>query len=67
MDKTMCTFMTTYSSFVKFLETEAPAADGSPDFETLCRRFRISPFCLEEILLEELGMTGSEVIAVYRR
>lgn len=39
---------------------------GYASFETVCRRVRISPFSMEEMLMDEMGMTGEEVMDIYR-
>lgn len=53
---------TAYEKFAALLETET--AKGK-DFPALCKLLGVSPVSLEEVLLEELGMTGQEVVDKY--
>ena len=60
--------MTTYSRFADFLESgDFRASDDNLSFEQVCRKLHVSPFCLDEILMDELGMTGQEIMEVYSR
>ena len=51
--------------FEKFLALFADAVEKGcelPDYPLICRRLRVSPADLDEILEEELGVTGAELL-----
>ena len=59
----MRTLTKSYEVFCSLLEDPS---DLSQTYEKLCARVRVSPVDLNEILLEELGFTGPELIAALR-
>lgn len=62
----MITIMTTYERLWRLL-SGSEGNGGKPDsFSAACRRLRVSPYDLEEVLLNELGMTGEEIISIYK-
>ena len=61
----MRSIMTTYERFWRIL-SDTMEHDGKTDsFLSICRRLRVSPFDLEEVLMDELGKTGEEIISIY--
>ncbi len=59
---------TTLERFNLALEEFRLDPDSALDFTDICReRLGIPPGAMDELLLAELGMTGEEIIAEYRR
>ena len=57
-----------FEQFGRILEEYSPQYAEIEDFGDICRkRLGVPPGVLDEILLEELGMSGDEIIAEYRR
>ncbi len=55
-------------SFSRALEQCGSDRDSALDFAGICReRLGIPPGVMDELLLAELGMTGDEIVAEYRR
>lgn len=56
-----------YAEFGRLMVEEKIYLDPSLDYGELCRRLGVESYLLDEFLLDELGMTGEELIAVFRR
>lgn len=57
-----------YTEFGRLMVEEKIYLDPSLDYGDLCRRhLGVESYRLDELLLDELGMTGEELIAVFRR
>ncbi len=52
-----------FESYVTFCSMLENPANHSFSFEELCARLRVSPMDLNEILREELGCSGMELLA----
>ena len=55
-----------YAAFSRLLEEDKLYRDRSLRFEDLCQRIGTDPAALEEVLLRELGMTGEEILSMFR-
>ena len=54
--------------FERILESDLSRGGGQEDFCDICRKhLGIPPGAMDEVLLAELGMSGEEIIAEYRR
>lgn len=63
----MCNFEKSYKAFSLALEAEIPPGRNSAQvYREICRKLRVSPSDLDEILLEEVGMAGEDIVEVYR-
>ena len=58
----MCTAMKTYKRFSRLLIEEGLSEDESVNFREICRRARVSPVDMNEILMEELGVDGETML-----
>lgn len=56
-----------YSDFFQLMEDDKVYLDPSCDFDTICEGLGVSPDEFNEFLMEELGFTGEEIIARYRK
>lgn len=64
----MDTIKEAYTEFGRLMIEEKIYLDPSLDYGDLCRRrLGVESYRLDELLLDELGMTGEELIAVFRR
>ena len=54
------------SSYASFCDLVQDQANLSLSYEELCFKVKVSPVDLNEILTEELGYTGEELIAALR-
>lgn len=62
----MCSLMTTYSHFAELITDGRILEDPDLDFKDICSYLRISPFSLDEILVEELGVDGESLVEEFR-
>lgn len=54
--------------FERILESDLRRSGGQEDFCGICRKhLGLPPGAMDELLLAELGMSGEEIIAEYRR
>ncbi len=65
-DKIMETIMKNFERFAHLMENGAAVINPYLNFETVCRVLKESPSDLNDLLLEELGYSGDEIIASYR-
>ena len=63
----MCTIMKTYGRFADLLDGSRILENPFVGFGHVCRFLRVSPASLDEILTEELGMTGAELMESRRK
>lgn len=56
-----------YSDFFRMMEEEKVCEDPTIDFNAICTKLDVSPDEFNEFLMEELGYTGEEIIARYRK
>lgn len=56
-----------YSEFYRLLEEEKIYRDETLDFNAICAMLEISPEEFDAYLFEELGFSGAEIIARYRK
>lgn len=56
-----------YSLFADLLEKGKIYLDPEVDFPEVCRRLEVASRDMDDLLQEELGMTGDEVLSAYRR
>jgi len=59
--------MTTFALFEQMLEKEHVQSNGKIKFEDICRRLNVSPVDLDELLFEETGFRGEEILENYRK
>ena len=59
----MTSLLKSYAAFCSLLDNPA---NLSLSYEELCARVHVSPLDLSEILQEELGFTGMEMVAALR-
>ncbi len=52
-----------FESYVAFCSMLENPANLSLSYEELCSRVRVSPLDLNELLREELGLSGMEILA----
>ena len=57
----MKTMQDIYARFADMVE-ELRRKGGEPDYRRMCRKLGVAPASLDEVLLEELGMSGPELI-----
>lgn len=62
----MYSLMTTYSRFAELITDGCILEDPDIDFKDICRRLHVSPFSLDEILVEELGVDGETLVEEFR-
>lgn len=62
----MCTISSTFLRFERLMDNEKVYLDPDVSFHTICRRLAVSPSSLDEILIQELGMSGDELVDSYR-
>lgn len=60
----MCNLEKKYKAFALALENRS--ADREDSYREICGRLKVSPLDLDEILYEELGMGGEEIVGIYR-
>lgn len=50
------------------LALESGLASGNPvaSYREICKKLKVSPADLDELLMDELGMNGDEVVEMYR-
>lgn len=65
-DKIMKTLMKNFERFAQLLDSGAFKTNPHLSFETVCRCLKVSPSDLNELLIQEIGMDGNEIIAAYR-
>ena len=65
-EKIMNTLMNTFSRFERLVTSLAVVGELDIDFHQVCRLLRVSPYTMEEILTDQLGMTGEEILDIYR-
>ena len=63
----MCTIMKTYGRFAGLLDGSRILENPFVRFRDVCRFLRVSPASLDEILMDELGMTGAELMESRRK
>lgn len=61
----MCSINKSYEAFARLLNHGDAHILGQCDFHKICRMLHTSETSLEEILLEELGMTGQDIMDEY--
>ena len=66
-DKNMKTMMKTFERFSQLIQNGVTRANPYLTFETVCRMLKVSPEALDELLLDELGMCGEQIIAASRK
>lgn len=62
----MCNIEKSYKAFHLTLESGLASGNPAASFREVCRKLKVSPADLEEIIMDELGMSGEEVVAMYR-
>lgn len=65
-EKNMNTLMQTFSRFERLVSLLASSGNTNNDFHEICRKMRVSPYTMEEIIKEQTGLTGSEIMEIYR-
>lgn len=58
--------MEKYRLFNECIEDLTAAGSPLPSFEEICGRIGVSPRLLENLLFEELGVSGEELLSSYR-
>lgn len=64
--KIMCAIHSTFLCFERLMDTEKVYRNPDISFRNICRQLSVSPSSLNEILLDEIGMNGDELIDFYR-
>ena len=54
-----------YALFGQWLEQGPGPGEAVPTFREVCRKIRVSPVDLDEVVFRETGMHGDEIIDVY--
>ncbi len=62
----MCAINPIFLRFERLMDTEKVYLNPDITFRDICRRLFVSPSSLDEILLDEIGMNGDELIDFYR-
>ncbi|MCQ2176928.1 MAG: hypothetical protein MJY41_03190 [Bacteroidales bacterium] len=62
----MKTLMNTYSRFERLVSSLAASGNLDTDFRGVCRILGVSPYSLEEVIENQLGLTGDEIMDIYR-
>ena len=52
-------------AFWQLLEERPHCGDTPADFPAICRRLRVVPGVLNEILIRETGLCGEEIILIW--
>lgn len=55
-----------YAEFGFLMAEEEIYADPKVDFQSVCTRIGCSPEALDEMIIREMGMTGTELMEAYR-
>ena len=63
----MRSIMTTYALLWRILSGPGTGGAENESFDSICRRLRVPPCDLEEILQEELGLCGEETVRIFDR
>ena len=63
----MRTIASAYSNFGRMMLDDHIYEDPDVDYNDICTALRVSPDDLDEILLEELGMKGSEILQSFQK
>ena len=63
----MESFEEIYEKFGRMLEEEKPYSDPSCTFGSVCRRLGADPAAFGEYVFSQGGMTGDEVMEIYRK
>lgn len=63
----MKTMMKTFERFSRIVVNGVAKYNPHLSFKTVCRMLKVSPTALDEVLLDELGMTGDQIIAASRK
>lgn len=58
----MCNIQKAYSRFGEMIADGSICKEENRSFERICRRLGVSPASLDEILQEELGMSGELIL-----
>ncbi|MGN0202220.1 MAG: hypothetical protein ACI399_04870 [Candidatus Cryptobacteroides sp.] len=56
-----------YAAFEHAMNIDAAYRDNSLDYSGICSLLGLDPAPLEDLLKEELGFTGDEIVSFYRR
>lgn len=62
----MCTAMKMYLRFASKVLDAGLGDNPSVSYREICRRARVSPVSMDEILLDELGMDGNDLLDRFR-
>ena len=60
--KIMCAIMSAYLGFARMVGSGEILRDPKISFRDVCRRLRVSPASLNEVLEEELGVSGQRLL-----
>ena len=63
----MRTMANAYSNFSRMLLDDRIYEDGNISFYDICAALRVSPGSLNEILEDELGMNGPEILQSFQK
>lgn len=62
----MCDLEKIYKAFSLALEEELSSGNPKLGYRSICGRLKVSPVDLDEILNDELGMGGDEIVELFR-
>lgn len=63
----MKTMMKTFERFSQLIENGVAKHNPYLTFETVCRIMKVPAEAFDELLLDELGMTGNQIIEASRK
>lgn len=63
----MKTMMKTFERFSQLIENGVAKHNPYLKFETVCRIMKVSAEAFDELLLDELGMSGNQIIETSRK
>ena len=63
----MKTMDTTYQEFARMLLDDRIYEDTTISFTDICASLRVSPSDLNEILIKEIGMNGTEILQSFQK
>ncbi|MCR5520194.1 MAG: hypothetical protein K6F21_07665 [Bacteroidales bacterium] len=63
----MRTIADAYEEFSKMVLEDHIYEDDTIDFQDICRALRVAPADLNEVLVEEMGMNGPEILQYFQK
>ena len=63
----MRTIESAYEEFSRMVLEDHIYEDETVDYQSICRALHVSPTDLDEVLVREMGMNGSEILQYFQK